>query len=160
SARGGARADAATRHAGGDAHAAMHGGTSLWHAEVSYLRTSALSAARPARSANRDQFGDAGLQPETHAQSARRTSADGSDGNGLSPSGPNRLACVDVPPTSAASFGESLEWSFVTASYVPGFLVPPLRGWSGGKFHFLVALGVATQTRLSCCPRGCDTDSS
>gem|GEM_PF-3905873 len=31
-------------------------------------------------------------------------------------------------------------------TYVPGFLVSPLRGWSNNTFHFLAALGVATQT--------------
>src|SRR6266849_7594407 len=37
--------------------------------------------------------------------------------------------------------------TFLPGTYVPGFPMSPLRGWSSGVFHFLAVLGVATQTR-------------
>src|SRR6266851_9125500 len=39
--------------------------------------------------------------------------------------------------------------TFLPGTYVPGFPVSPLRGWSSGVFHFLAVLGVATQTSLA-----------
>jgi hypothetical protein len=59
---------AAASDPGNDAPATIDGGASLCLAEVPHLRTSALPAARTKRSADRDQPGDDGLQPETYAE--------------------------------------------------------------------------------------------
>src|SRR5262245_17291018 len=45
-----------------------HGRASFRRAEVPYLRTPTLFAARPGRSPDRNQLGDAGLQPEKNAE--------------------------------------------------------------------------------------------
>src|SRR5437868_3683846 len=58
----------------------MHRRASLRHAEISHLRTPALSAARGGRSADRKQPGHHGLQPETHGSGARRPQTRGRTG--------------------------------------------------------------------------------
>ena len=83
------RADphAAASHGGGDAIAAMFGGASVCGVEVPHLRASALSVARPRRSADGNQLGDHGLQPETHDEGARRCRLMGGPGQ------PKRCPC-------------------------------------------------------------------
>src|SRR6202049_3841020 len=74
-ARRGATAHAPTGHAGGDAAATSHRGTSIRQFEIPYLRTSTLPAAWTAGSANGNQLGRNRLQSETHAEHSRRTQA-------------------------------------------------------------------------------------
>jgi len=74
-ARRGATAHATTGHAGGDAAATSHRGTSIRQFEIPHLRTSTIPAAWTARSANGNQSGRSRLQSETHGEYSRRTQA-------------------------------------------------------------------------------------
>ena len=74
-ARRGATAHATTGHAGGDAAATSHRGTSIRQFEIPHLRTSTLPAAWTAGSANGNQSGRSCLQSEAHAEHSRRTQA-------------------------------------------------------------------------------------
>src|SRR5271157_227529 len=78
---------AAAGHGGGHATAAVCGRASVCGVEVSHLRPSALSAARPRRSADGNELGNAGVQPETNDEGAGRRKLAGGPGR-LSGSGP------------------------------------------------------------------------
>ncbi|SRR6266849_452985 len=58
-----------------------------------------------------------------------------------------RLESVSQPVCRPS--GTRLCSTFLPGTYVPGFPVSPLRGWSSGVFHSLAVLGVATQTSLA-----------
>src|SRR4029077_2117073 len=73
--RRGATAHATTGHAGSDAAATSHRGTSIRQFEIPHLRTSALPAAWTARGANGNQSGRIRLQSEAHGEHSRRTQA-------------------------------------------------------------------------------------
>src|SRR5712664_470548 len=74
-ARRGATAHATTGHAGGDAAARSHRGTSIRQFEIPHLWTSTIPAAWTARSANGNQSGRSRLQFEAHGEHSRRTPA-------------------------------------------------------------------------------------
>src|SRR6202521_3826399 len=74
-ARRGATAHATTGHAGGDAAATSHRGTSIRQFEIPHLRTSTIPAAWTARSANGNQSGRSRLQSEAHGEYSRRPQA-------------------------------------------------------------------------------------
>src|SRR5438552_11271606 len=71
-ARGHVATNAAASYAGDDAVATIHRRASVCGAQVPHFRTRTILAARTRRGAGRDQSGNHGVQPKTHAQCARR----------------------------------------------------------------------------------------
>src|SRR5664279_3775383 len=68
--RGGLAAHAAAREGRDNAMAPLSSGTSLRWAQVPHLRPSTIPATRTEGSADRNEPGHVGLQPETHAEGA------------------------------------------------------------------------------------------